>query len=410
MSSVQLSGLTTGIDTETLIKQLLEIEKRTLYTYQERKAEKDEKKEIYENFGTELEALQKASANLSDIDDLRAFKATSSDSDILTAEASSSAFEGNYTVIVNQLASSERWVHTTGVEYPEDKVGAGTFTYSYNHQETSITTTSDTTLEDLVGLIIHDVDNPGVTASLIEYGDAYHLVISGNDAGSDYEIQINDSTTRVLQSDVEFLTSDSENASLGTLITDCYDGYSGGGKIIINGTDAAGTAITPVELEITDDTKLTHLIGEINDAFEGIAEARLENGKIVLVADNSGISLMSMSLSYDDMGSGATLDLPAMNVETVGGAPGTLSLFTQADFTETRDAQDCQVKVDGDPPEDPGWVEGDPMTNWITRSSNTIDGAIYGVTLNLHDTTDDDGEQVSLTRNRVAQRENDKVG
>ncbi|HPS54856.1 MAG TPA: flagellar filament capping protein FliD, partial [Sedimentisphaerales bacterium] len=59
----------------------------------------------------------------------------------------------------------------------------------------------------------------------------------------------------------------------------------------------------------------------------------------------------------------------------------------------------CQIKVDGYPPEDSDWQEGDTMTNWMTRSSNTIDDAIYGVTLNLHDTTDKKGEQVSLTRN-----------
>ena len=399
MSPIQLSGLSTGLDTETLIRQLLEIEKRTLYTYQERKTKREEKKSIYENFETELKALQSAAANLSDVDDLRAFKATSSDSDIFTAEASYNAFEGSHTIIINQLANSERWVHTAGVEYPEDKVGTGTFIYSYNHHETSIPTTADTTLEDLVGLINNDADNPGVTASLLVYNDAYHLVLSGNDAGSDYEVQINDSTTEAWQSDTAFTTDNDENASLSTLITDlsCYEGtYEGGGSIVISGTDSAGVAVTPFELEITDDTKLTHLIGEINDVFEGIAEARLENGKIILVADESGSSLMTIDLSFNGSQWGAVV--PEMEVETEGGTAGTLSLFTQSDFTETQQAQDCQIKVDGYPPEDPGWQEGDPMENWMTRSSNTIDDAIYGVTLNLHDTTDADGEQVSLNR------------
>jgi flagellar hook-associated protein 2 len=34
----------------------------------------------------------------------------------------------------------------------------------------------------------------------------------------------------------------------------------------------------------------------------------------------------------------------------------------------------------------------------MTRSSNTIDDAIYGLTLNLHNTTDANGEKISLTR------------
>ncbi|GAI91929.1 unnamed protein product, partial [marine sediment metagenome] len=35
---------------------------------------------------------------------------------------------------------------------------------------------------------------------------------------------------------------------------------------------------------------------------------------------------------------------------------------------------------------------------WIKRSSNTVDDVIYGVTLHLHDTTDANGEQLTLTR------------
>ena len=35
---------------------------------------------------------------------------------------------------------------------------------------------------------------------------------------------------------------------------------------------------------------------------------------------------------------------------------------------------------------------------WISRSSNTVDDVIHGVTLHLHDTTDSNGEEITLTR------------
>jgi len=38
------------------------------------------------------------------------------------------------------------------------------------------------------------------------------------------------------------------------------------------------------------------------------------------------------------------------------------------------------------------------LDEWISRSSNTVDDVIYGVTLHLHDTTDAGGEQITLTR------------
>jgi flagellar capping protein FliD len=391
MSTIRLPGLLTGIDTNDLIAQLMAVERRTLNVYEERKSTWDERKDALSTLETKLSNLRSSISALSDANELRAFSSTSSDTDKVTAEASYNAFEGNHTVVVNQLATAERWVHNAGIEYVEDYVGAGTFIYSYNHQETTITTTATTTLEDLVGLINNDANNPGVTASLLYYNNSYHLVLNGNDAGTDYAISINASSTEVWQAD-SALTVDSDNATLSTKITnlDQFTGSLGAGdKITITGKDHSGVDITPVELTVTNNTKLTHLISEINDAFDGIANARLVNGKIVLTDDLYGASGLEIGLSFTQgTGSSAELTLPVMAVETEGGSTtANLAGFAEADFTETQSAQDSQIRVDGY-----------PSGAWISRSSNTIDDVITGVTLHLHDTTDENGEEITLTR------------
>ncbi|HDZ69371.1 MAG TPA: hypothetical protein ENH43_03020, partial [Phycisphaerales bacterium] len=265
MSTLRFPGLSTGIDTSALISQLMAAQRRTLNMYEERKSVWDEKKDALSTLETKLDTLRSSVRVLSDADELRAFSAASSDTDILTAEASYNAFEGNHTVVINQLANAERWVHAAGKEYAEDYVGAGTFIYSYNHQETSITTTATTTLEDLVGSINNDANNPGVTASLLYYNDAYHLVLNGNDAGTDYKISVNASSTEIWQADTAFTVS-SDNATLSSKITDLDQFGSGpleGGEVIeITGTDHNGNAITQVNLSITSNTKLSHLISE----------------------------------------------------------------------------------------------------------------------------------------------------
>jgi len=273
------------------------------------------------------------------------------------------------------------------MEYPEDYVGAGTFIYSYNNEESVITTTADTTLEDLVGLINNEANNPGVTASLLHYNDAYHLVLSGNDAGSDYQISINSSNTEVWQSQSPF-TSGNNDAALDTLLTD-LDQFSGtlagGESITISGTLHDGTAVNET-FAITENSKLSHLIGEINDAFVDTATAKLVNGDIVLTDHTSGVSQMSLSLAYNGSG-GTTFDLPTISQSTTGGSTSaSLAGFAEADFIETQSAQDSRIKVDGYPA---------GADEWITRSSNTIDDAISGVTLHLHDTGT---IQVGLTR------------
>ena len=389
--TTQLSGLLSGIDTSTLISQLIAVESKTLEMYEERKETWDERKTALSTLEDKLSNFRTTAKALSDSDELRAFSVASSDTEKITAEASYSAFEGNHTVVVNQLATAERWIHTSGVEYTEDYFGAGTFIYSYNHQEAIITTTETTTLQDLAGLINNDADNPGVTASLLYYNNAYHLVLNGNNAGSDYEVSINASSTEVWQADSAF-TVDSDNATLATKITDLDqfgdDPLEGGEVIEITGTDHNGDPIVQVDLAVTSNTKLTHLISEINDAFDGIAKATLVNGQIVLTDSTSGASDLSINLTYNANGSAATLTIPTMSVSSEGGATtADLAGFTESDFTETQSAQDSQIRVDGY-----------PSDAWISRSSNTIDDVISGVTLHLHDTTDASGEEITLTR------------
>jgi len=498
MSTLRLPGLLTGIDTNKLIAQLMAIESRRLNMYEDRKKLWEQKKEALSTLQTKLETLASTVRALSDARELRAFTVASSDSDILTAEASYNAFEGNHTVVINRLANAERWVHTSGLEYTEDYVGAGTFIYSYNHKETVITTTATTTLEDLVGLINNDANNPGITAGLLYYNGTYHLVLNGNDAGTDYRIAINASNTEVWQMESAF-TVNSDDATLSSKIID-LDQFSGslvdGEKIIISGKDHNGNAVSS-ELSVTSGTKLTHLISEINDAFDGRATATLVNGEIRLTDHTCGTSQMELTLTYDP-GSGPTsLDIPAISQSTQGGSTtANLAGFAIADFTKAQSAQDSKIRVDGYPSSsavsevqtlttttgatsgtftltydrhttDPIsydattaqiqaalealpnvsagdiTVSGDALTTdggqtiftfndglgdvslisinpsglspadnsnyvmteqtkgsdgWISRSSNTIDNVISGVTLHLHDATDPNGEEITLTR------------
>jgi len=388
MATLRLPGLLTGIDTNVIISQMMAIERRTLNMYQRRKDIWDEKKDALSTLESKLSALRSSVRALSDADELRAFKTTSSDADILTAGASYNAFEGNHTVVINQLANAERWVHTAGLKYAEDYVGEGTFIYSYNHQETILTTTATTTLEELAGLINSDANNPGVTASLLYYNDAYHLVLNGNEAGTDYEISINASNTEVWEADSAF-TVNSDNATLSTKITDLdqFDGTLVGDEYITIGEKKHdGTAVSQNYI-INENTKLSHIIAEINDAFGDTATATLVNGEIRLTDNTCGTSQMKLTLTYNP-GSGSTmLDIPTISQSTQGGSvTADLTDFAEADFTETQSAQDSQIKVDGYPTGE---------TDWISRSSNTIDDVIHGVTLHLHDTGT---VQVNLTR------------
>ena len=498
MATINFPGLSTGIDTNAIVSQLIAANSGRLNAYKNSLSTLQDKQEALVTFRSNLSALQTAVKALSDADNLRSFNTSTSNEDVVTANATSSAYQGSHSIVVNQLATADRWVLTSGFTYKEDYVSPdtpGTFIYSYNGQETSITTTTTTTLEDLVGLINNDADNPGVTASLLSYNNQYHLVLSGNSAGSDYEIHINPSSTEVWQSS-STLTINSDNAETTTLLTDLdrFEGitFDGDEEIEINGTDHTGKTISTVTLSITANTKVSHLLDEIENAFDGNVIATLDNGNIVVTDKFSGASSLTIDLTFNDGGS--PTEFVAMAESSTGGSTSaSLTGFATADFTRSQIAQDSKVKVDGFPSQaavsetqqiehssavtsgtftlsyngyttsDISYdaaiediqaaldalsgvqagditVSGDALNSsgtltftfkdtlgdvsnilidssglsdptlanteqtkgvdeYISRSSNTIDDVVDGITFHLHGTSDSEGEQITLTRN-----------
>jgi len=358
MGTINLPGLATGIDTATLIKQLMTINGRRLANYQVQKKNYESENTVLDTLTTNIKNLKQAVYNLSDSSNLDIYTTSTSDNDILTLSASSDARAGSHTVDVNQLATAETWIHNgTSFSYETDYVGGGNFIYSYNHQERVITTVdNETTLEDLVGLINNDDNNPGVTASLLYHGGKYHLMLSGEDTGDDYRISVNTSSTEVWKPDTgqpyPTFTDGGTNASLSTKITelDRFGGtLTGNEKITIGGKNHFGTDLSPdYELDITANTTVGHIIDSINEHFDGVATAKLVNGQIWLTDHVQGTSSMEIDLDWSGT---ATLDLPTMAVSTVGGTAyqATLLGFEPSTFTKTQDAQSSQIKIDGYP-------------------------------------------------------------
>ncbi len=362
MGELRFPGLATGLDTTALVRQLMIINSQRLARYQVKKISYEDKSSVYDELRAKVRALDSAVAYLSDSGDLQIFNATSSDRDILTVSASSSANPGSHTVDINQLATSETWIQDISTfSYKTDYVGGGDFIYSYNHQERVITAVEDeTTLEDLVGLINNDANNPGVTASLLYQGGKYHLMLSGQETGEDYQISVNTSTTEVWAPDEEqsnhTFTVDGENAVLSTKITELDQftistGLNGGEFITISGKNHFGTDILPnLDLDVTANTTVGHLIDAINEHFDGVATATLVNGQIRLTDHIDGTSGMEISLNYDADGGPTTLGLPTMAVSTEGGGTSeSLTSLSSASFIQTQDAQSSKTRIDGYP-------------------------------------------------------------
>ncbi|HUS47778.1 MAG TPA: flagellar filament capping protein FliD [Phycisphaerae bacterium] len=193
-----LPGVFSGIDSESIISQLMAVNSRPLYLLGNRKYQLQAKQTAVSEVERRLTQLKELAEGLWDPNGLRAVNASSSETDVLTAVASAGAGEGIHQIEVAALAAAERLVHA-GVATLDTTVGEGAFSYIYNGVTRTLYTTGETTLEDLRDLINNDSANPGVTASILQYdaggGQVYHLVLGGNDTGDDYDITVNDAGT-----------------------------------------------------------------------------------------------------------------------------------------------------------------------------------------------------------------------
>lgn len=198
MATISLPGLATSIDTTAIVNQLIAADSVPLNRLQTEKTTDQQKAAAVTDLQQSLTTFGGLVNQLRNMQTLDTTRASSSDSTVLTAMSAAGAVEGNHQIEVNQIATSSRQVNA-GLAAATTPVGTGNFVYTYNGQTRTIVTNDKTTLQDLADLINNDSSNPGVTASLLQYkvddSHNYHLVLTGKQTGSAYNINVEAATT-----------------------------------------------------------------------------------------------------------------------------------------------------------------------------------------------------------------------
>ena len=109
-STLSVGGLATGIDTKSLVSQLMALERQpeTLLTAQKTAAQKQI--DAYNLLNTSLANFKTVMAGMNTSSTFQSMTASVADSTFMTAQASSSAASGVHTVTVNNLATFQRQV------------------------------------------------------------------------------------------------------------------------------------------------------------------------------------------------------------------------------------------------------------------------------------------------------------
>jgi flagellar hook-associated protein 2 len=202
--AITFTGLGSGIDSNSIIEQLVEVESAQINRYEAWKEDWTAKIAALEELGNKLQDLRSITAAMNTVAKFAAKSASVSNSAVLGATAGSTATAGTHQLLVNQLAQNEVEVHqglAASTTVVNSSGASKVFAFSYaGGAAVSISVANGATLADLAALINNNGANPGVTAAVLDMGDAYttdryRLMLTGNDTGSANDIAIDNGLT-----------------------------------------------------------------------------------------------------------------------------------------------------------------------------------------------------------------------
>jgi flagellar hook-associated protein 2 len=121
-------GLISGINTADLISKLMAIEAQPVKLLQQRVTDTTNRQTAFMKVAALLTAAKGASASFDEASFFRTTKATSSNSDVVTATTTDTAVPGSYTFRVRSIASAHQLISRGMPDKDRTPVGAGTLT------------------------------------------------------------------------------------------------------------------------------------------------------------------------------------------------------------------------------------------------------------------------------------------
>ncbi|MCB9846815.1 MAG: flagellar filament capping protein FliD [Phycisphaeraceae bacterium] len=267
------TGLFSGIDTASLIEQLLAIDARPKQLAQNRVAELQTQQTAFLDINSRLLALKSAAAKFNSNKVFDATRASSSNTDALTATASDNATLGSFNFTVSRLVSTHQLISRRFADDNTSGQGATEFTFEIGKGSL----TSDTNLADLNG-------GEGIKRGKIKITDS-----SGASA-------VIDLSRAVTVEDV----LDAVNSSGDISVQASADGHG------IKFTDAAGGAGAFTIAEVANGTT-AETLGIKQSVAAG---ATIASGDILYLSENTSLSVINdgAGVSFGPGGAAATPD------------------------------------------------------------------------------------------------------
>ena len=321
MATIQAPGIGSGLDVNSIISQLMELERQPLRKLESKQSVINAQISAFGSLKSKVSDFQSAMASLSSLSSFQKYQATSGDEAIFSASASSTAAAGSYTVDVTQLAERDK-IATKAYTDSNSVVGEGTLTISTG--ASSFNVAIDGTNNTVAGIrdaINAATDNTGVTASIITDDAGAHLVLTSDETGTANGLKVTTvDTTDGINNDDAGLSSLAYEAGVtvhrAAISTAADSIMKVDGFTITSSSNAVSSAIEGVTitakslgsstLDVTrDDAKVAESAQKFADSYNALRSEINKQRAGQLQADST---LLSMERQlFDIMNGGASI-------------------------------------------------------------------------------------------------------
>ncbi|HBR96100.1 MAG TPA: flagellar cap protein [Gammaproteobacteria bacterium] len=184
MPAITSAGVGSGIDIESLLTNLMEVERAPLNAMNQRKSAISVQISAYGQLKSNMSALEDIVEKLGDSTKFGDYVATSSDEEVFTATTTTGAIAEQHDIEVLSLAQNHRM---TSASFADSATEVGTGSYAFSSGDESFSVTIDTANNSLKGLrdaINDSADNTSISASIINVDGGSRLVLTAKEGGT----------------------------------------------------------------------------------------------------------------------------------------------------------------------------------------------------------------------------------
>jgi len=215
--TIQFGGLASGLETSTIIEQLMELERTPVKRLETNKTSLNDRLTAFTELDTRLKSFADKIKNLNYSSTLLQRSAKLSSEEYLSASVNTKATTGaNYQVEVVSLAQVQKSISVDGyASKTSSLLGTGTMKMKVGDKTTNISITSANNSLDGVMKAINDADL-GVSAAIINTGAEgapYSLILTGKDVSKDFSLD-----TSALSGGADFALDDPVQAATKAMI------------------------------------------------------------------------------------------------------------------------------------------------------------------------------------------------